>query len=146
MPTIYLALLGIASGCAHDASEPAMSGEQSRQASHRRADDLMRRYDALVQAKGLDRATTPTGPCDADALYSSGLDEALHDKYAEALRLYEASLACRFQPEVARHAFFAACQAKDTDRAQVHFQSLSDEPRRELMREACLGYGVSSLH
>jgi hypothetical protein len=145
----YLAVCGLAFSvaCAHDAasSESSMSAEQRRAASHQRADDLMHRYEALVQAKGLDRASTPIGACDAAALYSEGLDEALRQKHAEALQLYEASLACKFQPEVARSAFLAACQAKDTDRAQKYFATLATEPKRDLMREACVSFGVTAL-
>ncbi|MEO8700504.1 MAG: hypothetical protein ABI867_10695 [Kofleriaceae bacterium] len=69
-------------------------------------------------------------------------DEALRGQHGEALRLYEASLTCQFEPAVARQAFFAACQAKDSARARVHFEQISSDPRRELLREACESFGV----
>jgi hypothetical protein len=117
--------------------------EQRRADMRQRAEYLMSRYEALERAKGPERQTsTAVAACDAAMLADRGLDEALRGRHGEALRLYEASLACEFQPQVARQALFSACQAKDSAHARIHYAQFSNDPRRDLVRRACASYGV----
>lgn len=130
MRTIIVWLAAV--GCAHEA----------------RTDDPKQRYAELSRELAALPRCEPISPgaCSAPALACLGSDEALHGNHREALRLYEASLACEFHADVARHAFYAACESRDAARARVHFQEMAvDADKRDLYREACVVYGVDPV-
>ena len=135
MRTTTMLLIAALGGCAHES----------------RIDDTKQRYDEMSR----ELAATENEPhcepmlaseCNASALACHGVDEALRGNQREALRLYEASLACEFRADVARRAFYAACESRDAARARVHFQEMAvDADKRGLYREACVSYGVDPV-
>ena len=136
MRTIWLIAISTLAACMH-------SGDADEQTL--RADRLMQQYEAIERRHPQERAADPAGGCDAAALADRALDEALRGNHAAAVPLYRASLACEASPAVALHAFFLACQAQDTAQAQVFYHQIADDPRRDLLRQACISYGVASL-
>jgi len=153
MRTIWLLAISVlaipSAGCMHlgDADEQTLpSGEARRAETRQRADRLMEQAEAIERRHPSElRAADPAAGCEAGALAEQGLDEALRGHHAAAVRLYRASLACESSPDVALQGFFSACQAKDTAQAQIFYQQISNDPRHELLRQACISYGVASL-
>jgi hypothetical protein len=114
---------------------------------HAEATDQRQQYDQLLARAApylaSDETIQPSSACDAASLADRGNVEALHERDQAALRLYEASLACEFQPVVAELAFQSACQAKDAARARTHYGQLNvPATKRELYRAACGAFGV----
>src|SRR5687767_12863819 len=124
MRTILLVTAFASTACIHP-NDPDDAASAQRRAQKERYDSLWERYET-IERKRLARPQTPAAPgeCDAIALWERGTDESFRNNHGEALRWFEASLACEPNTLVSSQAFHSACQAKDSARARVHFQQV----------------------
>jgi len=133
-------------GCVHADDPDDAASAQRRAETKQRHDRLMSEYEAIERKLPAPRETpTSAAGCDATGLARQGIDESFRDNHHEALRLYEASLACEFQPVVARYAFIAACRSNNAARAHVHLEHMDlNHLDRERYRTACAAFAVDT--
>jgi hypothetical protein len=63
--------------------------------------------------------------CDADALKDSGMEKINLGAHAEALALFEQSLACKADPYVEQLAFMEACNSRNGPKARAYYGKLT---------------------
>jgi len=140
---IHVVIALASTSCVHpDDSEDAGSAQRAK---------LKQKYEALAKQLQIDCSPQPQRDvgttCDADALADRATTESWCERPREALRLFEASLACKFDANVARHAYHAACESKNAASARAHYQEMAVDPeKRDLERAACVAYGVDPVN
>jgi tetratricopeptide (TPR) repeat protein len=77
------------------------------------------KYKVMCDRNGVDLS------CDADAFKDSGMDKINNGAHAEALALFEQSLACKADPYVEQLAFMAACNSRNATKARAYYAKLT---------------------
>ncbi|MGN6109703.1 MAG: hypothetical protein ACTHU0_31640, partial [Kofleriaceae bacterium] len=87
-------------------------------------------------------ARPATGACDARELADAGKEAFSDGNNAQALALFEKSIACAPDPDIAMRALVAACAAKDLPRARQLYLRLSEDTRHQVVAKVCTRYGI----
>ena len=117
---IHVVIALASTSCVHpDDSEDAGSAQRAK---------LKQKYEALSKQMQIECSPQPQRDegttCDADALADR-----------------------KFDANVARHAYHAACESKNAASARAHYHEMAVDPeKRDLERAACVAYGVDPVN
>jgi hypothetical protein len=84
----------------------------------------------------------PKATCDAERLADEGRALLLHDKFADALKAFEKSLACKPDPMIVTLALTAACKGADAPNARKYYKRATDIYYRDKVVKQCLKRGI----
>jgi tetratricopeptide (TPR) repeat protein len=79
------------------------------------------KYKVMCIRNGIDVVSA----CDADALKDSGMEKINMGAHADALALFEQSLACKDDPYVEQLAFMEACNSRNATKARAYYAKLT---------------------
>jgi len=100
----------------------------------------MRNFISIVVVASLLRvaAADPKASCDAEKPADEGRALLLHDKFADALKAFEKSLACKQDPMIVTLALTAACKGADAPNARKYYKLATDIKHRDKVVAHCL--------
>jgi hypothetical protein len=100
----------------------------------------MRNLLPIVLVAAMLRIATadPKATCDAEKLADEGRALLLHDKFADALKAFEKSLACKPDPMIVTLALTAACKGADAPNARKYYKLATDIKHRDKVVAHCL--------
>ena len=83
-------------------------------------------------------AADPKKTCDPEKPADAGRALLLKDKFADALKAFEESLACKDDPRIVTLALTAACKGADAASARKYYKLATDIKHRDKVVAHCL--------
>jgi serine/threonine protein kinase len=111
----------------------------------REATDLVALIEQRTSTKSVtspDKPDEATADCDFTALKDKGDDYLNNGKDVAALSQFEAALRCKYDSEIVKKAFLAACRSKSAAKAKLYFSKLPANMTNNYT-QICLRFGIS---